>query len=138
MRTPFSSPRGSQTRGSKESQNLPFPTPPLPSPQRKASNLHREIISHQRFDAVTYLERNTNLDLFWNTLGLNGFRKGQKLSISLIITHKSYKFARLDNFTWKFRCCYIFKRMLIFFTFLGQSRDQMGLKMVKICPSSCN
>ena len=138
MRTPFSSPRGGQTRVKRESKFAISNSPPSPPPQRKASNLHREIISHQRFDAVTYLERNTNLDLFWNTLGLNGFRKGQKLSISLIMTHKSYKFARLDNFTWKFRCCYIFKRMLIFFTFLGQSRDQMGLKMVKICPSSCN
>ena len=95
----FLAPGVVRREGQKRVKICHFQLPPLPSPQRKASNLHREIISHQRFDAVTYLEQNTNLDLFWNTLGLNGFRKGQKLSISLIMTHKSYKFARLDNFT---------------------------------------
>ena len=53
-----------------------------------------------------------NSSPFWSNLGV---KKGKKLPILLIITHKSRKFARVDNFSWEIRCCNIFKRILQFF-----------------------
>ena len=79
---------------------------------------------------------------FWSLLGHTGHqmgvRKGQKLSIALIITHKSCKFTRVDGFSWETWCYHIFNRILPFFEpFLGHSRDQEGLKIAKISPSFC-
>ena len=33
----------------------------------EAENLHKEVISHERFDTVTHLGQTTNFDPFWDT-----------------------------------------------------------------------
>ena len=66
----------------------------------ETANLHREIISDQRFDTITQLGQIKKFDSFWRHPGRQmGVQKGQKLPMALIITHKSCKFARVDNFS---------------------------------------
>ena len=81
----------------------------------EAAYLHREIISHQIFDLILQIK---NLEPFWGHPGRQmGVQKGQKLPIALIITHKSFKFALVDNFSWQIWCWYTFNRILQFFDF---------------------
>ena len=72
----------------------------LKVPPPEAENVHREIISLQIFHSVTHLGQIRNFDTFCGSLGVQmGVKKGQKLPIPLIISHKSSTFARGDNFS---------------------------------------
>ena len=53
-------------RGQKRSKIVHFSKSNTP----EAANLHREVISHQRFDTVTHLGQITNFDSFWGILGV--------------------------------------------------------------------
>ena len=77
-----------------------FPISLKVAPHPEAAYLHREMISQQRFDTVTHLGQIKNFDQFWGHPGrLMGVQKSQKLPMALITIHKSYTFARVDNFS---------------------------------------
>ena len=98
----------------------------------EAENLHKEVISHQKFDIVPDLGQTTNFEPFWDTPVVKWGSKN--------IYHANNNPQKLRIRTRRY--CHPFNMILqfffFFFTFLGHSGSQMGPKMSKICPSSCN